>query len=411
MQNKPIHAPLKGFTIDDNCLQVAGKPLSQITKIVSSTPFYCYDRQLLNHRVNQLKQALPEPIKLHYAIKANPMPAVVDHMATLVDGLDVASIKELHTALNSGMNSSNISFAGPGKTDQELAAAIAASITINVESMGELKRIEKVGQQLKLKPNIAFRVNPNYELKTSGMKMSGGPKQFGIDAEQLPAILNQLNTGQVNLQGFHIFSGSQNLKVEALIEAHNKTFALAAELAAVSPNPLMKLNIGGGFGIPYFPGEADLDLSPVCQNLSQLIVQYHSSSLNNCELIIELGRYLVGEAGIYVSEVIDIKQSRGQTFLVTNGGLHHHLANSGNFGQVIRKNYPVYLGNKMSEANYEPVQIVGPLCTPLDILGDKVMLPKADIGDLVVITQSGAYGPTASPSEFLSHPPVKEILL
>ncbi|MCX4024969.1 pyridoxal-dependent decarboxylase, exosortase A system-associated [Endozoicomonas sp. SM1973] len=410
MQNKPVHTPLKGFTVTDNCLQIAGKSLPQIASIVGSTPFYCYDRQLLSQRVNQLKQALPEPIKLHYAIKANPMPAVVDHMATLVDGLDVASIKELHTALNSGMNSSNISFAGPGKTNQELTAAIASAITINVESTGELHRIEAIGQRLKLKPNIAFRVNPNYELKTSGMKMSGGPKQFGIDAEQLPDILNSLNTDLINLQGFHIFSGSQNLKVEALIEAHNKTFALATELAAVSPVPLIKLNIGGGLGIPYFPGETDLELTPICHNLSQLISRYHST-LSHCELVIELGRYLVGEAGVYVAEIIDIKQSRGQTFLITNGGLHHHLANSGNFGQVIRKNYPVYLGNKMNKADYEPVQIVGPLCTPLDTLGDKVMLPKADTGDLIVITQSGAYGPTASPAEFLSHPPVKEILL
>lgn len=410
MDNKPTHAPLKGFMVKDNCLHIAGKPLTQIAKMVGATPFYCYDRQLLTRRVNQLKAQLPKQIHLHYAIKANPMPAVVDHMTTLVDGLDVASLKELHTALNSGMSNDNISFAGPGKTDQELAAAIAANITINVESTGELQRIERLGQQLHIQPNIAFRVNPDYELKTSGMKMSGGPKQFGIDAEKLPSILNKLNIDQVNLQGFHIFSGSQNLKIEALMEAHNKTFALAAKLASTSPVPLTKLNIGGGFGIPYFPGEIDLDLSPVCNNLSQLISEYHST-LNNCELIIELGRYLVGEAGIYVAEVIDIKESRGQQFLITNGGLHHHLANSGNFGQVIRKNYPVYLGNKMNRALDKPVQIVGPLCTPLDILGDKVLLPEANIGDLVVISQSGAYGPTSSPSAFLSHPPSTEILL
>ncbi|WP_027707537.1 pyridoxal-dependent decarboxylase, exosortase A system-associated [Zooshikella ganghwensis] len=409
MDKRPQHAPLWGISTHNNEMMVAQRPISEVANIIGRTPFYLYDRQLLTKRVTELKAYLPDPLKLHYAIKANPMPAVVNHMAGIVDGLDVASQLELHTALNSGMSADNISFAGPGKQDHELQSAIAAGILINVESAHELQRIVKISQQLHCTARVALRVNPDYELKTSGMKMSGGPKQFGIDAEQIPDILKNWPSS-VQFCGFHIFSGSQNLRSEAIIDAQTKTFALAESLAQFAPTPISTLNIGGGLGIPYFPGENRLDLEPIRDNLQKLINQHHKA-LNHCELVIELGRYLVGEAGVYISRIIDIKESRGTTFYIVDGGLHHHLANSGNFGQVIRKNYPVLLANKVSDTTLQPVQVVGPLCTPLDILGDKVMLPAAQVGDLIAITQSGAYGPTASPQQFLSHPSVTELLL
>ena len=170
------------------------------------------------------------------------------------------------------------------------------------------------------------------------------------------------------------------------------------------------INLGGGFGIPYFSGERRLALTPVGQSL-QLLLQQYQVALADIELVIELGRYLVAEAGVYVCQVLDKKVSRGTTYLVCNGGLHHHLANSGNFGQVIRKNYPVAIGNKLSATEQEQVTIVGPLCTPLDIIADKVLLPITEPGDWVVVYQSGAYGPTASPQQFLGHPAVVEVLL
>jgi diaminopimelate decarboxylase len=312
-------------------------------------------------------------------------------------------------AINAGMPSDDISFAGPGKTDVELKAAIAAQIVLNVESENELERINTIAKVLGLTPDIALRVNPDFELKGSGMKMSGGPKQFGIDAEKLPELLSRLDKFAVNFVGFHIFSGSQNLSSESLIDAHNATFALAEQLSQHVKSDYRMINIGGGFGIPYFPGDKPLDLQPVADNLQRLIEAY--PQFNDKEIIIELGRYLVGEAGIYVSKVIDKKESRGQTFLMTDGGLHHHLPNSGNFGQVIRKNYPVCISQNNAIEAFEEVTIVGPLCTPLDTLANKMILPKAEIGDLVVILQSGAYGKSASPEHFLSHPSVKEILL
>lgn len=410
MQKKAVsHTPLNYFPLKQGQLYVAGKPLQQAVAITGQTPVYIYDRKLISARVAKLRSMLPSKIQLHYAMKANPMPAVVQHLAGLVDGLDVASQGEMLTAVNTGISTADISFAGPGKTDRELSGAIAAQIVINVESAQELSRIVALGQQFSVTPNVAIRVNPDFELKSSGMKMSGGPKQFGIDAERVPELLEQLKNLPVNFQGLHIFSGSQNLSSEAIIEAHNKTFALADKLVGRGDIEYQFINIGGGFGIPYFPGETPLELQPIADNLQHLLDSY--AQFNDKHIIIELGRYFVGEAGIYVSRIIDKKISREQTYLVTDGGLHHHLSNSGNFGQVIRKNYPVRISQSKPDQNSELVNIVGPLCTPLDILANQMELPQAEVGDLVVILQSGAYGKSASPEAFLGHDPVKEILI
>ncbi|MCW8950182.1 MAG: pyridoxal-dependent decarboxylase, exosortase A system-associated [Sedimenticola sp.] len=410
MKETPKHADMMQFPIQDNELLIGGIPLTRLASRVGQTPFYAYDRKVITDRLQQLRAILPKEIHLHYAIKANSMPAVVQHLSGLTDGLDVASLGEMKVALDTGMAADKISFAGPGKGDKELTAAVAAGVTINMESEGEMERIATIGEKLSIQPRVSVRVNPDFELKTSGMKMSGGPKPFGIDAERVPDVLNRIAHLSLDFQGFHIFSGSQNLRPEALIEAQTNTFELAYRLAEYAPSPITWLNIGGGFGIPYFPGEKPLDLQPVADNLQKLIDE-SKTHLPEAEIVIELGRYLVGEAGIYVCEVIDKKVSRGETFVVTNGGLHHHLAASGNFGQVIRKNYPVCVGNRVFSDNRELVNIVGPLCTPLDILANKVELPVIQIGDLMAVYQSGAYGLSASPQWFLSHPSTIEVLV
>ena len=406
---KPVHAPMSQFPVIEDCLQIGGIPLTQLAARIGQTPFYAYDRKLLAERVALLRRVLPSAIELHYAMKANPMPALVQHMAGLVDGLDVASQNEMKVALDTGMNPAEISFAGPGKRPPELAAAIAAAITINLESAHELETVARLGREQGRRPRVAVRVNPDFELKASGMKMSGGPKPFGVDAEQVPAVLRRIGELELDFQGFHIFSGSQNLRAEAIVEAHDRTFELALRLATDAPAPIRLLNIGGGFGIPYFPGDTPLDLAPIAANLERWLPEV-KARLPEVRVVVELGRYLVGEAGIYVAEVVDRKVSRGHTFLVVNGGLHHHLAASGNFGQVIRKNYPVVVGNRVVGTEREVVSVVGPLCTPLDLLADRMELAKAEVGDLIVVFQSGAYGLTASPTAFLSHPPCVEVL-
>jgi len=398
------------FVVADNELVVGGVTISKLAARIGRTPFYAYDRGRLRSRVELLRASLPRAISLHFAIKANPMPALVQYMAGLVDGLDVASGNELRVALDAGMDPHDISFAGPGKSNDELEQSVAAGILVNVESFREIRLLAEISQRLGRAARVAVRVNPDFELKSSGMKMGGGPKQFGIDAEQVPLALREIGERGLGFEGFHIFSGSQNLRAEAICEAQAKVFDLAVRLAEHAPSRVNILNLGGGFGIPYFPGEAPLDLKPIGLHL-QTIVERAARDLPHAELVVELGRFMVGEAGVYVCRVIDRKVSRGEVFLVTDGGLHHHLAASGNFGQVIRKNYPVAIGNRMVAEKPEKVSIVGPLCTPLDLLGDRVEVAPAQEGDLVVVFQSGAYGLTASPLGFLSHPAPVEALI
>lgn len=408
--NRPKHASFDQFPIRDHCIQIGGMSLNRLTQRVGSTPYFAYDRKLITERILFLRQCLPNKIKLHYAMKANPMPAVVQHIAGLVDGIDVASLGEIKVALDTGMLPSKMSFAGPGKNEHELSCAIAAGIVINIESELELERIVALAERLGITPKVAVRINPDFELKSSGMKMGGGPKQFGIDAERAPIVLRRIVEFGIVFEGLHIFSGSQNLKVEAIQDAHEKTLQLAVRLAKESSVSIPSLNMGGGFGIPYFPGESPLNLVAVGENLQHLLNKIESE-LSDTQFVIELGRYIVAEAGIYVCRVLDKKKSRGQLFLITDGGMHHHLAASGNFGQVIRKNYPVTVGTKAETAETEVVSVVGPLCTPLDLLADQMELPKAEVGDLIVVFQSGAYGLTASPISFLSHPIPFEVLV
>jgi len=399
-----------GFSVRDGQLRIGGESLAMLAARAGQTPFYAYDRALIVRRVGELRESFKGVAEIHYALKANPMPAVVDVLAQHVDGFDVASGKELLVALDSGMNPKNISFAGPGKRPTELAQAVAAGILINIESIEEVRRLEKIAAALGKPARVSVRINPDFELKYSGMKMGGGPKQFGIDVSLVAPALDEIHRCGHRFEGFHIYAGSQNLKAEAIIESQNKTMELIARLADGLASPILSINLGGGFGIPYFPGEQPLALSGVGENLQQLHAHY-ASDFPQARWIVELGRYLVGEAGVYVCRVLEKKYSCGQAFLIVDGGMHQHLAASGNLGQVIRKNYPVAIGNRIDDASTELVSVVGPLCTPLDTLADKLRLPVAEPGDFFVVFQSGAYGFSSSPQGFLSHPPAVEMLV
>lgn len=405
------HSTVASFATRSGSLCVGGVPVDVLAERVGGTPFFAYDRGLLTRRVAELRAALPPGIDLSYAVKANPMPAVVHHLDGLVDSFDVASALELRTALNTTMPPSRVSFAGPGKTPAELSQAVAAGVTVEMESATEARRLVEIGQRLGIRPRVAVRVNPDFEIKGSGMRMGGGSQQFGLDAEQVPALLKELAGAEVDILGFHVFAGSQNLRAEILAEAQRNTVDLVLRLAEAAPSPVRYLNLGGGFGIPYFDKDAPLDLTAIGANLADLLETKIRVQFPEARVVVELGRYIVGECGIYVTRIVDRKESRGRTFLVVDGGLHHQLAASGNFGQVIRRNYPVAIGNRMEEEASETVTVVGRLCTPLDVLGDRVTLPPADVGDLVVVFQAGAYGFTASPTAFLSHPEPAEVLL
>jgi diaminopimelate decarboxylase len=402
---------IAAFGSIDGQLAVGGMPLERLTERVGATPYFAYDRRLLTERVGLLRATLPPMVKLSYAVKANPMPAVLHHLAGLVDGMDVASTLEMQTALNTGMPAEAISFAGPGKTEAEIVQAVAAGVTIEIESATEAQRVIRAGDMLGVRPRVAVRVNPDFQVKGSGMRMGGGPQQFGVDAEQVPDLLVDLAAAEMDFVGFHVFPGSQNLNAPILCEAQRETVELIIALAEKAPAPVRYANLGGGFGIPYFDKDVPLDLAAIGANLAELIDSRIVPSLPDAEVVIELGRYIVGECGVYVTRVVDRKMSRGRTYLVVDGGLHHQMAASGNFGSVIRRNYPIAVGNRLAEPAESTLTVVGCLCTPLDLLGDEVLLPDAQIGDSIVLFQAGAYGLTASPTAFLGHPLPAEVLV
>ena len=384
-------------------LLIGGLPLGRLAERVGRTPFYAYDRARLADRVAQVRSALPPGVDLHYAVKANPMPALVGFMRPLVDGLDVASGGELALALDAGADPRHVSFAGPGKTEAELSQSVAAGVPRST-----LFPYTTLFRSMPAR--VAVRVNPDFEVRGAGMRMGGGARPFGVDAEQVPALLRAVAAAGLAFEGFHLYPASQVLKGELLAQTIASSCELALRLGGDAPTPVRQVNLGGGWGVPYFPNETALDLAPVTAALAAAQARLHRE-LSGARTVVELGRYLVAEAGVYVARVLDRKHSGGQVFLVTDGGLHHHLAASGNFGQVIRRNYPVAIGNKMNASETETATVVGPLCTPLDVLAERMALARAEPGDLVVVFQSGAYGPSASPQAFLGHPPCREVLV
>ncbi|WP_373474438.1 pyridoxal-dependent decarboxylase, exosortase A system-associated [Sphingorhabdus sp.] len=399
-----------GYESIDGELAIGGLPASVLAEKSGDTPLFVYSSAHLRKRVEDTKSAMPKRLALHYAMKANPYPPLLALMHGLVDGFDVASGGELELALVAGVNPNQISFAGPGKRDRDLERAIALGVTLNCESEGEVERAIAIGAKLNICPRLAVRVNPSFDLKGSGMKMGGGAKQFGVDAERVPALVRHILIAGAQWQGFHIYAGSQALSADAIIAMQAQTLDLVVELTQAIGTSPPKVNLGGGFGIPYFPGDTPVDINAVGLALDVRLSGL-PESLADTHFCIELGRYLVGEAGVYLTRIVDRKISHGETFLVTDGGLHHQLAASGNFGTVIRRNYPVAIANRFDAAPTEVATIVGCLCTPLDKLSDSAHLPRTDVGDLVAIFCAGAYGASASPANFLGQGPAVELLV
>ena len=408
---KPMGPVPPFFEGEEGMLLIGGCGAASLVDEAGDTPLFVYNMGIVERQVRDLREAMPPQLSVHYAVKANPYPALLERMTRLVDGFDVASGGELARALEAGMDAAHVSFAGPGKRDDELIAAIDAGVTLNLESEGEARRALAIADKRGRTPRLAVRVNPNFDLKGSGMRMGGGAKPFGVDADRAAGLARSLIDAGAGWRGWHIFAGSQALDAGALIETQAATVGLAARLSdAVGATPPL-VNLGGGFGIPYFPGDQRLDIAPIGEALGQTL-EARADILADSAFAMELGRWLVGEAGVYLTRVVDVKQSQGETFVVVDGGLHHQLAASGNFGTVVRRNYPIAVANRYGvPPTDEAVTVVGCLCTPIDKLGDKVALPSVSEGDLIAIFAAGAYGASASPSAFLGHPPALELLL
>lgn len=407
---KPMGPIPAWFAGEEGMLLIGGCGAASLVDEAGDTPLFIYDMGIVEAQVRRFRQAMPAAIDLHYAIKANPYAPLLARMKAEVDGFDIASGGELAMALDAGMAPDRISFAGPGKRDDELEAAIFAGVTVNLESEGEGRRALAIADGIGKVPRLAVRVNPDFDLKGSGMRMGGGAKPFGIDADRAAALARAMIAGGAEWRGWHIFAGSQNLDAAAIIETQAATMALAARLSDdVGETPPL-VNLGGGFGLAYFPGDRSLDIRPIGVALDTA-VEARADILRDSRFALELGRWLVGEAGVYLTRVIDVKTSQGETFVVVDGGLHHQLAASGNFGTVVRRNYPIAVANRFGAPPADPVTVVGCLCTPIDRLGDRVALPQVHEGDLVAIFLAGAYGASASPAAFLGHPNARQLLL
>jgi diaminopimelate decarboxylase len=407
---KPLGPIPPGFTSLDGELAIDGVPVSELAARAGGTPLFVYSSAMIRTRIASLRSAMPDNLAIHYAVKANPFQPVLQLLNGLVDGFDIASGGELEIVKAAGINPAIVSFAGPGKRDSELEAAIAAGVTLNLESEAEAERAMAIADRLGAVPRLAIRVNPEFDLKGSGMKMGGGAKPFGLDAERVPALARRIVASGAEWRGFHIFAGSQALDALAIAETQAQSVELAARLAAASGAPLPHCNLGGGFGIPYFPGDQALDIAEVGKRLGERLANL-TPELAATRFCIELGRYIIGESGVYLTRIVDRKVSHGEIFLITDGGLHHQLAASGNFGTVVRRNYPSAIATRFDVSAEEEASIVGCLCTPLDILANKGGFPRAEVGDIAAVFCAGAYGASASPAQFLGQGPAREMLV
>ncbi len=376
------------------------------------TPLFVYDAALLRRNLRRLREAVGGRIDIHYSVKANPNPAVISVFAAEGAGLEIASAAEYLRALKAGGTPERIVFAGPGKGADELDFVIERGIgEIHLETDIELDMVAGIGERLGRSVPVGLRVNPSSAAQGGAMRMGGKPAPFGFDEERLPEVIAEIRKRPtLDFKGIHLFAGTQILDADVLATQWRHGIDLALRIQKELGAPIHTIDLGGGLGVPYFKGEQNLDLGRL-RDLAQPLFAEAASSLPETRIILEPGRYLAGSAGLYLTRVRAAKRSRDQIYAVIDGGMHHHLAASGNLGQVIKKDYPIVLAGRLDAPDAVTASVVGPLCTPLDTLGRKVQLPMPETGDLVAVLQSGAYGLSASPVGFLSHPMPAEVLI
>jgi diaminopimelate decarboxylase len=390
----------------------SGVPISEIARNFG-TPFYLYHGETIAGRVRRVREAVGTEVS--YSVKANPSLGVCQLIAREREaGAEVASSGELAVALAAGFEPEDIVFAGPGKTDDELRRVVEAGIFAdNVESLGEIDRLAKIAKVMGREIGVGLRINPTAQLMGSQMRMGGTVGQFGMDqAELREAVEKTLSHPELILRGIHVYTATQVFEVEPLLEHCRNIFEIALEAADYAGGPLEMIDFGGGFGVPYFEKMSEFDLERFGEGFRELLNAYRTDPrLEGCRFLFELGRYLVADSGVYVTRAVDVKQTRGKTFVVTDGGMNHHLTATGNMGQVFRKSYPLLNLTRMSGVPEEGIAVAGPCCTPLDMFGSNISLADPEVGDLIGVFYSGAYGYSASNLGFLSHPAPAEVLL
>ena len=377
------------------------------------TPFYVYNASLIRNKVQDLSRALPG-IECYYSVKANPNPSIIKLLLESGCGMEIASEGEMELVLASGCPPERVVFAGPGKTDRELGKAVELGIgEVHIESLHEAARLSTEAIRRGRKVDVSVRINPASLTQGAAQQMGGRPTAFGIDEEDLDVAVRAIEALEgLHLSGLHVFTGTQNLNAAAFEDLYTRIVEMARRIVLLLGRPLTTVDFGGGFGVPYFPGENALDLNVLREAVSRVMEPLREDPcFNGTRFMVEPGRFLTAESGIYVARVTTLKQSRGTRFAVLDGGLNHHLPASGQFGQVVKRNFPITIARQLPDRVLEKYELVGPLCTPLDVVGRGILLPTLEVGDLVLILQSGAYARTTSPLGFLSHYEPKELMI
>lgn len=378
------------------------------------TPLYVYDAGVARRAYGALAKAVSGFAEIFYSVKANPHPEIARLFVELGAGLEIASGNELRAALAAGCGGERILFAGPGKGEDELRLALQSGVgEVHVESFEEIAMLGALAREQGRRAPVSVRVNPVAAAQGGAMRMGGKPAAFGFDEEILADVVAAITAAEaLDLVGVHLFAGTQIVETGTLLGQWGHGLDVARRLAEMSPSPLHSIDLGGGLGIPYHGVDAGLDLAALAAGAAALAQRKAGDPLlRAARVVIEPGRFLIGEAGVYLMAVRAVKRSRGARFVIADGGMHHHLAASGNLGQVIKRDYPIVAAGKLAAPAKDVAHLVGPLCTPLDTLGRQTALPALVAGDLVAVLQSGAYGLSASPIGFLSHPRPVEVLI
>ncbi|MEO0792211.1 MAG: type III PLP-dependent enzyme [Pseudomonadota bacterium] len=378
------------------------------------TPLYVYDAALLRENYKNLSEAVSGFAEIYYSVKANPRRAIAETFVGEGAGLEVASAREFDIAVAAGADPSRIIFAGPGKGAHELERAIAGGLgELHLESFEEIEHAARAATEQGRDQEVAIRVNPVAAALGGAMRMGGKPTAFGFDEEILADVVAAVRQyPRLRLGGVHLFAGTQILKADVLLAQWRHGLKIAQRLSDLMGEPVRTIDLGGGLGVPYHDGDKVLDLNQLAQGVPALVETIAQDvRLSDAHIVLEPGRYLTANAGVYLMQVRAVKHSRGERFLICDGGMHHHLAASGNLGQVIKRDYPLVAADAMNDRARSQANVVGPLCTPLDTLGRKTPMPKLSAGQLVGVLQSGAYGVSASPVGFLSHPEPVEVLV
>jgi diaminopimelate decarboxylase len=399
------------FSANENGeLLIGGISAEEAIADAGGTPVFVYDNNIVGGQIAALRAAMPDGLALYYSVSANPYEPLLNFIGRYVEGFRVVSRGELEHLKRAGLAGIGMTFAGPGKRDDELEAGIAAGATISVESEGEASRAIRAGERTGVQPKLAVRVNPPFSLDHGRVTLGARPTAFGVDAERVPALVEGLIEAGVDWRGLHIFAAAQCLNDSELIDAHKAIIACAGEIAHTLDMPLPELNLGGGFDVPCFAGEQPIDVYRMATALHKTVCSA-PELLATTRLSLELGRWLVAESGVYLTRILDRTESCGETFLTTDGGGHHLLGATGCLLERGRGNFPIAVANGFNAPADEQVTVTGCLATPHDVFGDEVMLPRAEPGDLIAIFCAGAYGLSASPQGWESRPPAREIMV